>query len=274
MNQFEIAMGTVAGRDHFRASRNNQDAFRCLVTEDTIVAVVCDGCSSSPHSEVGAKIGASLMVQTILRHCRRLWDTSLTLERTRQDVLAQLRILANSMGESLSRTIGEYLLFTVIGAIITPENCTVFSLGDGLFIYNEHLKTIGPFPENEPPYLAYALLEPELTKFSLEQLRFQLDLVIPSKQLESLLIGTDGVNDLIEVTERNLPGKEEKVGPISQFWQDDPYFQNPDMVRRRLTLINREVFRVSEEGTKKQTGLLPDDTTLIVIRRKKKVGGE
>ena len=64
---FEIAVGTVIGRDHRVSGKNNQDAFCCLMADHLIVAVVCDGCGSSPHSEVGAKIGAKIIAAEILR---------------------------------------------------------------------------------------------------------------------------------------------------------------------------------------------------------------
>ena len=85
-----------------------------------------------------------------------------------------------------------------------------------------------------------------------------------------MLIGSDGVSDLIQVAEQALPGRSEMVGDLADFWQDDRYFRNPDQVRRRLALINREVTMLDKQAQHwvRQSGLLPDDTTLIVIRRK------
>ena len=94
---------------------------------------------------------------------------------------------------------------------------------------------------------------------------------MPTKEISSLLIGSDGLENLILAAENNIPGKNEKVGPINQFWEDDRYFKNPDMIRRRLTLVNRTITKTDWDNRKilKEHGLLPDDTTLIVIRRKK-----
>jgi hypothetical protein len=60
------------------------------------------------------------------------------------------------------------------------------------------------------------------------------------------------------------------VGPLSQFWTDDRYFANPDALRRRLTLINRESVRADFESRRlvRTPGLLPDDTTVVVLRRR------
>jgi hypothetical protein len=74
--------------------------------------------------------------------------------------------------------------------------------------------------------------------------------------VDSLLVGTDGVLDLEALADRCAAPGAGTVGPLRQFWEDDRFFLNPDMVRRRLTVIGRG-----------PSGPLPDDTTLIVLRR-------
>jgi len=54
-NQFEYASGSIIGRNHVLAGKNNQDAYHISVNERFIAVVVCDGCGSGKHSEVGAK---------------------------------------------------------------------------------------------------------------------------------------------------------------------------------------------------------------------------
>lgn len=278
---FEIAAGTMVGRDHIMAGRNNQDALHFLSSEKTTLAVVCDGCGSSKHSEVGAKIGARLIVETLTRLLANLpdekvsilnqSDMALLLERTRQDVLAQLRVLANQMGGlSFSQTISDYFLFTVMGMLLMPSGMFVFSLGDGIYIVNGEINQIGPFENNEPPYLAYGVVGSSLGESSPELIKFQVHQHLPLEKFKSGLLGTDGVTDLIGAEKKNMPGKEEIVGPISQFWQEDRYFKNPDMIRRRLSILNRESIKPSweERHLIREVGLLPDDTTMVVIRGK------
>ena len=60
---FEIAQGTVTGREHRREGRNNQDASHVSRTVHTLAAIVCDGCSSAPHSEVGAQLASRFLTQ-------------------------------------------------------------------------------------------------------------------------------------------------------------------------------------------------------------------
>jgi hypothetical protein len=239
VTSFEIAGGTVTGRAHVAAGRNNQDAFCWASDADALVAVVCDGCGSGPHSEVGAQIGARLVVQAASRLLRTHLDVSGLLEQVRQDVLASLRLLAHGMtsASSFSRTVADHFLFTIVGLLITPLGATTFSLGDGLIVINGERTQLGPFPNNEPPYLGYALLP---DRGAPARLAFEVHRSMAVSEVQSLVLGTDGAIDL-----------------DSQFWADDRFFKNPDMVRRRLTVLNRAA-----------AGRLSDDTTLVVVRRR------
>ena len=67
---FEIAGGSVAGRSHVLAGKGNQDAYHWSVEERSLVAVVCDGCGSGAESEVGAALGARLLVAEAARGTR------------------------------------------------------------------------------------------------------------------------------------------------------------------------------------------------------------
>jgi hypothetical protein len=258
---FAIAGGSVTGRAHVAAGRNNQDAFCWASDADGLVAVVCDGCSSGPHSEVGAQVGSRLLAQAATRLLRSSLDVADLLEQIRQDVLASLRVLARDMSvdvASFSRRVADHFLFTIVGVVITARGATTFSLGDGLVVINGERTQLGPFPNNEPPYLGYALLPGTLNRGASEDLSFKVHRSMAPNEVQSLVLGTDGAVELEAVAERPIQGREEVVGPLSQFWRDDRFFRNPDMVRRRLAVLNR-----APRG-----GLLSDDTTLVVIRRK------
>jgi hypothetical protein len=79
-----------------------------------------------------------------------------------------------------------------------------------------------------------------------------------ASEIQSIVLGTDGAVDFEAMAERPIKGREAAVRSLSQFWSDDRYFKNTDMVRRRLAVLNRGPLG----------GLLSDDTTLVVVRRK------
>ncbi len=268
---FEIATGSVIGRDHTRGLRNNQDAFASRFTEEFGVVVVCDGCSSGAHSEVGAHLGAQLIAEEFFAALSiERYDV---VERARQNVLAQLRVLAKAMGGSFTQVVNDYFLFTTLVAVVKPRNTYIFGIGDGVFALNGDVTVIGPFPGNAPPYLAYDLTGSSLADQRPELLRFTTHTVLPTSELDSLLIGTDGIADILRTGEQTLPGRTELVGNLNQFWVNDRYFgDNPFLVSRRLNQINpsQPITRLREDGgIERFEGLLPDDTTMAIIRRQK-----
>jgi Protein phosphatase 2C len=259
---FDVAAATVIGREHARAGRNNQDAFWARASEHGLAAVVADGCGSGAQSELGACLGARRVVEGALAllGLQVPVDSPEFLQRLGADVLCFLQAVSGELGE---RAIGEALLFTVVGAVVTPEHTLVFSAGDGVWALNGEVHRLGPFPGNAPPYLAYGLLEPGAGSLRTNTLR-------PTAEVDSLLLGTDGAADLADLAGARVPERDEPVGPLAQFWSDERYFHNPDALRRRLSLLNRESVRADFPAQRlvRVPGLLSDDTTLVVLRRR------
>lgn len=272
----QIAGGSVIGTEHQRLGRNNQDAWAVHLEADRCIAVVADGCGSGRFSEVGARLGAHLLVEFLRRNLleERLMSRPLTLEsarlaleRTRIEMLEQLGLTARAMGSSLATTVGDCFLFTLVGFFATRQAAGVFHVGDGAIAWNGEL-TILEAPGNAPAYLCYELTGTTLQAMAPGSLRFQLDRFAPLDALGSVLIGTDGVRDLCEASGRCFPGGTEPVGPLSRLWEDDLLFDNPDGLRRRLARANLFSQRPDWEARRlvKAPGLLTDDTTVIVIR--------
>ncbi len=268
---FDVAGGSVRGRTHDQSGRNNQDALAWCCTDDAIIAVVCDGCGSAQHSEFGAQLGAHLLLQTL-----RLWLPDLhrtpagtILAHVRQQVLTPLHGIVRTMGGNHLHTIREYLLFTVVAAVITPQHALVFTLGDGVVAINGVVTSLR-YDDNTPPYLAYGLIADKLDEALRAQLMFQAHYSGRSDNVHAILLGTDGVDTLHQHADTRLPGRDERVGPLAQFWRQDRYFTNPYSITRHLTRLNRSVMQPDWErrDLRRHEGLLADDTTLIVIRRK------
>lgn len=259
--RYEIAGGSVAGRSHALAGKPNQDAYAWLERGEILVAVVCDGCGSGAHSEVGARLGARICTARLAARLEEgaAIDDPALWRGLRGDLLAALRDLAGAMGGSLSQTVTEHFLFTVVGLALVGERGCVFAAGDGIAAVDGAVTRLGPFPGNEPPYLAYGLVDRDAPG---------IEIVRAFSGARSALLGTDGAADLASLARCALPGGGE-VGPLCSFWEDDRYFHNRDAVRRRLALVNREVTRPlwDERRIERANGLLDDDTTVVVVRR-------
>jgi hypothetical protein len=249
---FQVAAGTVTGRDHVVSGRPNQDAYAVWRGPDAVVAVVADGCGSQRGSETGARVGAHLLADALRRHRRRIHgeEAAVALEDVRRDVLDHLRRLASAMGERLEPTVAEFFLFTLVGALVTDEHALVFALGDGVVAVNGDVRVLS-FPRNEPPYLGYGLLGAGPAFAMLAQR--------PTAEVESILIGTDGLAALLDGG----------ALPLSDLWSDDRFFRNPAALTRRLTLVNRPQTRIDWERRRVERagGLLSDDTSVVVLRR-------
>lgn len=263
---FQLAAGSAAGRIHQLAGRNNQDAFAWASSPQGLVAVVCDGCGSAPHSEVGARVGARLVANALAAQLSRGVDLlgAAFWQSARADVLGTLGGLAVVLGGDPRTAVADHLLFTAVGAVVTPSHLRCFSSGDGLIAVNGRPTVLGPFPGNAPPYLAYALFEESPDRY-----RFELHEPLPTAGLESLVLGTDGAAELLDLEGVARPDRDEPPFAFSQLWTDDRNFSNPDHLRRRLFRLSRDAARPDWDTRELRTapGLLPDDTTLIVLRR-------
>jgi hypothetical protein len=263
---FEVACGSVLGRDHALAGRNAQDAYCCRLDGRGLAAVVCDGCSSGKHSEVGAKLGAALLVEALGRCLPRLDECAPAelLESVRRNALRRLGTLARALGPERVANVNTYFLFTAIGALIGPRRTVVFLLGDGLVYLNGRPLEVPPY-NNRPPYLCYGLIEEALESMRREDLRFRILADLPTAEVHTLALGSDGASRLA-----GLDGGPHAAGGLSEFWTEDRFFSNPQALTRRLVQLNRGVKTIDWEARRVDhtPGPFLDDTTLVVIRRR------
>jgi hypothetical protein len=266
LRAFELAGGSVAGTLHRKADKPLQDAFRWRLGTHSLVALVTDGCGSSPHSEVGARLGAWLFCEAIGARLDAglAVDDPIVWQGARADVLAELGRLATAMGGTWIDTIADHFLFTVMGAAITESSTAILGAGDGVYAINGEVQVLDAGPENRPAYVAYGLLPASNVEAELA-----IHAVRPTAEIESILLGTDGVTDILAAEHRAVPGRDQPVGALRQFWRDDFLFANRDGMRRRLAVLAREhqTLDWDERRIDRAPGLLRDDTTVVVLRR-------
>jgi len=212
MNTIEIAAASVIGREHRRVDRPCQDAFAVRRGERGVVAVVCDGCGSGAHSELGARLGANLVARVLGERLEAGADlTDVAVWRAACDeVVARLAALVPDLtadGDPRA-AIGAHLLFTVLAVALLPEGAAVLAIGDGVVIVDGDV-TVLEAEDNAPAYLGYELVGPAIAL----DLRW-----IPGAQ--TVVLASDGalpiVADLADLPER--------------------VFANRDALRRRLKL--------------------------------------
>lgn len=141
---------THIGRDHLRIGRNNQDG----VFTSQRVAVVTDGCSSQPQSEVGAQLGARYLGQWLSTQTELSSDLP---ARATDALTGYLYQSVLALGPEVEPTLERYFLFTFLAAIRLGDRGMIFGLGDGAFLVDDELVRIDSGPDNAPPYCAYRL---------------------------------------------------------------------------------------------------------------------
>lgn len=259
---FEIAAGSMIGRDHREVPKNSHDCFVVVRNDLCTIGVVADGCGSGAHSEVGAKLGARLLAEAILREVNLCPSLGIDWQNVREDMLADLEILAHKLGDSLRKVVSEFFLFTLVGVCLTDERAIFFAIGDGVVVVNGDTHLLLAGEGNKPAYLSYGLLSGQVDVEE-DETYFKVIADLRIEDLEHFLLGTDGVVDLMRASEEYMPGTSKPVGGIEQFWEQDRYYNNPELVNRQLKLAARDWPRRDPSP-----GLLPDDTTLIAGRRK------
>lgn len=281
---WETTSGSVIGRYHHLAKINNQDAKAVYFDDDLLIGVISDGCGDrimSPYSEVGARQAVTITIEAIraeiaTEKAKTWFGTSFIRRqsfwyRVEKRILRRIRILVLASGADFKTTVLSNYQFTLVGAVVTANVAVFFCYGDGVIVVNGKLISITSGSENEPAYICYHLLESSLVRIDPSRLEFQLVSTIDSRKLQSFLIGSDGVNDLVAAQNMKIPGQSEQVGSIDNFWRNDQYFENEFALGRMLAKLNREVVRPNWENREivRESGLLPDDTTVIVGRRRK-----
>jgi hypothetical protein len=259
---YNISGASVIGRDHLNILKNCQDSYTYQAFKDGFVGVVCDGCGTGQHSEVGSKIASSLITKILINTIKNCGDEAPDVLSRKNfwsvceaGVLHNILTIAYSMGEDVANILSEYFLFTIVGVIQTNDKIAFFSLGDGFISINGENKPIGPFVDNYPPYIIYKSLEYKQRRFAPRDIEFSVD-VYDTNDVENFLIGSDGVCDLIQ----------EDGKLVEDFWSNPDYYTNTEVLKRRLKILGGGILRFN--GTSsiywKDRGILKDDTTMII----------
>ncbi|MBS2029440.1 MAG: protein phosphatase 2C domain-containing protein [Deltaproteobacteria bacterium] len=246
---FLLSTASVTGSSHRERSRNNQDAVAVHTEPDLLVAVIADGCSSSPRAEAGAALGARWLASWVPTYLRYERDPHALVDQARAGLLEYLTAAVDGLQpqkRDRAKTIQELFLFTFLVGLVDAERALCFGLGDGVCAVNGTITVMDPGPGGAPPYLSYELIRPVLERDP-GPLRPQLMHHAPAEELDSLLIASDGLLSLV-------PGEgEAKADELAQLWTGDVFARDERALGRYLS---------------ERAGRLADDTTAALFRRK------
>jgi hypothetical protein len=258
LEDFVFASGSVMGSYHKSIDKNNQDSRILIRRHNYAIGIVTDGCGSSDHSEVGARLGADMIAANITNSV----NTPSYTEKPNQWISG---IIYNCCMDLYafyeSYDIDETdLLFTVVGFVLTPTYSHFFCYGDGLVFIDGNWDIITS-PGNYPEYPIYRVLKAK----DAEPQFFR---TVPTKGLYSFAVGTDGLNDLklASVKEKVYPGTTNPVESWSDLLFDPQNFDQKSCLQNKLQKLNAHKITLDREKGRinKHPGLLSDDTTVIV----------
>jgi hypothetical protein len=247
-SEVRAAAAAVTGAHHRRTGRNGQDAAAAwtgiVAGEGAGAVVVCDGCSAGKSSEVGARLGAELVIAAAARELGRGTRAPEIWPAVQEHVLGALDRLAAAMPGDRARVVREHLLFTIVAAAYRGDEVAVWAVGDGAYALGDRARVLGPFADNQPPYLAYALLgaaAPEPRPHT----------ELADARCGSVLVATDGPAE---------------VG-LDAFGDPGRYLQNPDALRRHLAALARGDERIDWDGRRveRRAAALQDDGAVALL---------
>jgi len=255
MDDVVLVRGSANGGDHLETATNGQDALSVRRSPESIVIAVADGCSSQPHSEVGAQIIVHMLTNFVEQAMRK----RLPLRQPRvwkhicDKLLSRMQMIADDMAgdDQVLTYLNHFFQFTLVGMAMGPEDTVFFWRGDGNYSYNGKVFTIKPKAGNKPPYLVYNLTGAETTEADSPLLDFQIA-IVPTSEIKTFWVGTDGTNELLAAIGKVVNGM--TATQIEDLSRDPRYRDNHSLLTRHL--------RMMVAG-----GLVRDDVALIAGER-------
>ncbi|MFN0251941.1 MAG: protein phosphatase 2C domain-containing protein [Kofleriaceae bacterium] len=314
------AAAAVSGARHVRLGRNGQDAAAMWIggavgagsaaVGHIGAVVVCDGCGSGASSEVGARLGAQLVLAAIVRRLGAvLLDPAspepldvASIDResldgafwglVRSDVVRALDVIVRSMTDARSpsvpawvareQIVHDHFLFTTIAAVMIDDVIAVWAIGDGAYAIDAGVRELGPFENNQPPYLGYDLLADaaHLDARRVDPQRIDPQRIDPQigPQRDSEAPDACHARARIEVTRGSsvivaTDGVAE-IG-LDRFAGVDRFVAHPDALRRHLALLARTDERIDWDARRvmREPALLQDDGAVAMLVRDARHGG-
>lgn len=251
MPKFTLKTGKVIGYDHLQTGKNCQDSISVrqftLPDGDYQIVFLSDGCSLADvkpefsHSEVGALLATEFLVTQTESYLRAGIYPPLISIFLYDDLLVYLKSLVDLQGFQqpieVVNFVKHYLLFTIIGFLVTPKYGLILANGDGLIVLNEEIYTRAF--DDKPPYFGYHLIDQKYLATTPSSIPTSFDIIeFDPQNLFKLAIGSDAWLSNLDL--------------IPQFWEH----KHPNQIQRNLNIWSFIQHK------------LLDDATLAVLERK------
>lgn len=142
----------------------------------------------------------------------------------------------------------QHLLFTSVVGVVHDQTVSVFALGDGMALLGDETYQFGPWADNAPPYIAYALLDATFAPSAIAAV-----VTRDKAEVGRLAVASDGIDDF--------------AGGLRGLLTDR-VVRNPDGLRRALEVAARATEHLDWAAQRIQRipGRLQDDTAVALLQ--------
>jgi hypothetical protein len=251
----KISHGSSPGYHHLDSYQGNQDgifSIRNMCNNGIQVGVICDGCSSSDHPELGSVYFSQLIAECINERYRMdllKKDEDENLEWLAESIISTIELMTVKI-QSKQEFIKRNLLFTIIGFYIIDGIVTVFHYGDGVVYWSldgaKDNRYIMIDQNNAPNYISYRKwgIACDFTIFQLVGFK-----------CKHIIIGSDGI-DYIHKNAGKKYHRNKTVPTLDEIANDEKVYRNPSLLTKKLQSLTKH-------------RILFDDTSMFVIKVEK-----
>jgi hypothetical protein len=228
---WRINSASIIGRDHEFSKKNKQD-FVCQYQSETVsIGVVCDGCGESQFSEVGSSLIGTFILNYFKLYSKnqcqpKCDDLKSYLESCLTDFIFHLQhsLLFRFIDSKKIDFIKDFLLTTCIFFVVYDKQAIVGHCGDGVVIINDDIRILNQ--NGSPHYIAYKAIPREQLQTDPTKLDFFKIELYDSSKINQILIGTDGIQPLIDrLLVKHLYGTQKRqLQRKFNIWQQEKLF--------------------------------------------------
>jgi hypothetical protein len=131
---WSVFSASTIGKRNLEQGVAGQDASHCVVTDDVLVAIVCDGAGSVPEGRAGSQFIAHTLAEQLSATLQA--EGSAQLEATVQSAIESVRTRLADLAASRQLALHDFSC-TLLGCVATRRGGCFFHIGDGFAIQQD-----------------------------------------------------------------------------------------------------------------------------------------